>query len=128
MMRKGGETARGGEDSARRWPSLSQSASRRSSATHPTSSSSTLGKRPFRSSVFTAKPFGKIVICAGTTGIDVDFNVARALDAPEKEILGSHFANAYECTKANELIESGVTSVPSSGGRSDSRALRRRIS
>jgi crotonyl-CoA carboxylase/reductase len=25
----------------------------------------------------------------------------------QKEILGSHFANAYECTKANELIESG---------------------
>ncbi len=24
-----------------------------------------------------------------------------------KEILGSHFANAYECMKANELIESG---------------------
>ena len=26
----------------------------------------------------------------------------------QKEILGSHFANAYEATKANELIESGV--------------------
>ena len=25
----------------------------------------------------------------------------------QKEILGSHFANAYECMKANELIESG---------------------
>ena len=26
----------------------------------------------------------------------------------QKEIIGSHFANAYECTKANELIESGL--------------------
>jgi crotonyl-CoA carboxylase/reductase len=25
----------------------------------------------------------------------------------QKQILGSHFANAYECNKANELIESG---------------------
>ena len=56
--------------------------------------------------MFTAKTFGKIVICAGTTGIDLDFNVAY-LWMRQKEILGSHFANAYECTKANELIESG---------------------
>jgi crotonyl-CoA carboxylase/reductase len=26
----------------------------------------------------------------------------------QKEIIGSHFANAYECTKANELIESAA--------------------
>ena len=25
----------------------------------------------------------------------------------QKEIIGSHFANAYECNKANELIEPG---------------------
>ena len=25
----------------------------------------------------------------------------------QKQIIGSHFANAYECNKANELIESG---------------------
>jgi crotonyl-CoA carboxylase/reductase len=25
----------------------------------------------------------------------------------QKEILGSHFANAYECLKANELIDQG---------------------
>jgi crotonyl-CoA carboxylase/reductase len=65
-----------------------------------------VGKATFPTSVFTAKPFGKVVICAGTTGIDVDFNVAY-LWMRQKEILGSHFANAYECTKANELIESG---------------------
>ena len=56
--------------------------------------------------MFTVKPFGKVVICAGTTGIDLDFDVAY-LWMRQKEILGSHFANAYECTKANELIESG---------------------
>jgi crotonyl-CoA carboxylase/reductase len=65
-----------------------------------------VGKATFPTSVFTAKAFGKVVICAGTTGIDVDFNVAY-LWMRQKEILGSHFANAYECTKANELIESG---------------------
>jgi len=57
--------------------------------------------------VFTVKAFGKVVICAGTTGIDLDFNVAY-LWMRQKEILGSHFANAYEANKANELIESGV--------------------
>ena len=66
-----------------------------------------VGKATFPTSVFTVKPFGKVVICAGTTGIDVDFNVAY-LWMRQKEILGSHFANAYEATKANELIESGV--------------------
>src|ERR671936_2447732 len=66
-----------------------------------------VGKATFPTSVFTAKTFGKIVICAGTTGIDCDFNVA-ILWMRQKEILGSHFANAYECNKANELIESGA--------------------
>jgi crotonyl-CoA carboxylase/reductase len=66
-----------------------------------------VGKATFPTSVFAVKPFGKVVICAGTTGIDVDFNVAY-LWMRQKEILGSHFANAYECTKANELIESGA--------------------
>jgi len=53
------------------------------------------------------KPFGKVVICAGTTGYNLDFDV-RYLWMRQKEIIGSHFANAYECTKANELIESGA--------------------
>ena len=46
------------------------------------------------------------MICAGTTGFNLDFDV-RYLWMKQKEILGSHFANAYECMKANELIESG---------------------
>jgi crotonyl-CoA carboxylase/reductase len=66
-----------------------------------------VGKATFPTSVFTVKPFGKVVICAGTTGFNLDFDV-RYLWMKQKEIIGSHFANAYECTKANELIESGV--------------------
>jgi crotonyl-CoA carboxylase/reductase len=66
-----------------------------------------VGKATFPTSVFTVKPFGKVVICAGTTGFDLDFDV-RYLWMKQKEIIGSHFANAWECTKANRLIESGV--------------------
>ena len=66
-----------------------------------------VGKATFPTSVYTVKPFGKVVICAGTTGFDLDFDV-RYLWMKQKEIVGSHFANAYECTKANELIENGL--------------------
>ncbi|MDQ3770023.1 MAG: crotonyl-CoA carboxylase/reductase [Actinomycetota bacterium] len=66
-----------------------------------------VGQATFPTSVFTVKPFGKVVICAGTTGYNLDFDV-RYLWMKQKEILGSHFANAYECLKANELIESGA--------------------
>jgi crotonyl-CoA carboxylase/reductase len=66
-----------------------------------------VGQATFPTSVFTVKPFGKVVICAGTTGYNLDFDV-RYLWMRQKEIIGSHFANAYECTKANELIESGA--------------------
>ena len=66
-----------------------------------------VGKATFPTSVFVVKPFGKVVICAGTTGFDLDFDV-RYLWMRQKQIIGSHFANAYECTKANELIEHGL--------------------
>jgi crotonyl-CoA carboxylase/reductase len=65
-----------------------------------------VGQATFPTSVFVVKPFGKVVICAGTTGFNLDFDV-RYLWMRQKEILGSHFANAYECMKANELIEAG---------------------
>src|ERR687893_3240764 len=64
-----------------------------------------VGKATFPTSVFVVKPFGKVVICAGTTGYELDFDV-RYLWMRQKEIIGSHFANAWECNKANELIES----------------------
>src|SRR5947209_7942160 len=65
-----------------------------------------VGKATFPTSVFTVRPFGKVVICAGTTGYNLDFDV-RHLWMRQKQIIGSHFANAYECMKANELIEQG---------------------
>jgi crotonyl-CoA carboxylase/reductase len=66
-----------------------------------------VGRATFPTSVYTVRPFGKVVICAGTTGFNLDFDV-RYLWMKQKEILGSHFANAYECLKASELIESGA--------------------
>ena len=66
-----------------------------------------VGKATFPTSVYCVKPFGKVVICAGTTGYNLDFDV-RYLWMRQKEILGSHFANAYECNRANMLIEQGL--------------------
>ena len=65
-----------------------------------------VGQATFPTSVFVVKPFGKVVICAGTTGYNLDFDV-RYLWMRQKQIIGSHFANAYESQKANELIEQG---------------------
>ncbi len=66
-----------------------------------------VGKATFPTSVFCVRPFGKVVICAGTTGYNLDFDV-RHLWMRQKQIIGSHFANAYECMKANELIEQAL--------------------
>jgi crotonyl-CoA carboxylase/reductase len=66
-----------------------------------------VGKATFPTSVLALRKMGKVVICAGTTGYDLDFDV-RYLWMHQKQIIGSHFANAYECHKANELIESGA--------------------
>src|SRR3954463_11744281 len=66
-----------------------------------------VGTATFPTSVLTVKPFGKVVICAGTTGYNLDFDV-RYLWMRQKQILGSHFANAYECYRANELIEQNL--------------------
>jgi crotonyl-CoA carboxylase/reductase len=63
-----------------------------------------VGKATFPTSVLTVKTFGKVVICGATSGYQLDFDV-RYLWMRQKEILGSHFANAWECNKANHLIE-----------------------
>jgi crotonyl-CoA carboxylase/reductase len=65
-----------------------------------------VGRATFPTSVLTVKPFGKIVICGATSGYQLDFDV-RHLWMRQKQIIGSHFANAYQATRANELIESG---------------------
>src|SRR3954464_9800402 len=65
-----------------------------------------VGRATFPTSVLVVKPFGKVVICGATSGYTLDFDV-RYLWMRQKQIIGSHFANAWEATKANELIESG---------------------
>ncbi|GAC1322433.1 MAG: crotonyl-CoA carboxylase/reductase [Thermoleophilaceae bacterium] len=66
-----------------------------------------VGQATFPTSVLAVKPFGKVVICGATSGFNLDFDV-RYLWMRQKQIIGSHFANAYEATKANELIEQGL--------------------
>ncbi|MGI8632608.1 MAG: crotonyl-CoA carboxylase/reductase [Solirubrobacterales bacterium] len=65
-----------------------------------------VGKATFPTSVFTVKPFGKVVICGATSGFNLDFDV-RYLWMRQKQIIGSHFANAYQCMRANELMAEG---------------------
>jgi crotonyl-CoA carboxylase/reductase len=65
-----------------------------------------VGAETFPTSVFVCKRFGKIVICGATSGFNLDFDV-RYLWMRQKEILGSHFANAYQAERANELMMSG---------------------
>jgi crotonyl-CoA carboxylase/reductase len=62
-----------------------------------------VGKATFPTSVLVVKPFGKVVICGATSGHELDFDV-RYLWMRQKEILGSHFANAYEALRANHLM------------------------
>jgi crotonyl-CoA carboxylase/reductase len=105
MMRRGGETA----DEEKERFKVSREFSKRVKQVlgdAPDIVFEHVGQATFPTSVFTVKPFGKVVICAGTTGYNLDFDV-RYLWMRQKQIIGSHFANAYECNKANELIESG---------------------
>jgi crotonyl-CoA carboxylase/reductase len=106
MMRKGGETP---EEEKERFGVSRQfgKAVKEILGDSPDIVFEHVGKATFPTSVFVVKPFGKVVICAGTTGFNLDFDV-RYLWMRQKQIIGSHFANAYECYKANELIEQGV--------------------
>jgi crotonyl-CoA carboxylase/reductase len=65
-----------------------------------------VGQATFPTSVFVVKPFGKVVICGATSGFNLDFDV-RYLWMRQKRIIGSHFANAYECMRANQLMAEG---------------------
>ena len=65
-----------------------------------------VGRATFPTSVLVVKPFGTVVICGATSGHTLDFDV-RYLWMRQKRIVGSHFANAWECHRANELIEAG---------------------
>jgi crotonyl-CoA carboxylase/reductase len=105
MMRKGGETA---DEEKARFAETRRFAKavKEILGEAPDIVFEHVGKATFPTSVFTVRPFGKVVICAGTTGFDVDFDV-RYLWMRQKEIVGSHFANAYDCLKANQLIDQG---------------------
>jgi crotonyl-CoA carboxylase/reductase len=63
-----------------------------------------VGQATFPTSVLAVRPFGKVVICGATSGYNLDFDV-RYLWMRQKEIIGSHFANAWEANKANQLIQ-----------------------
>ncbi|MDX6378532.1 MAG: crotonyl-CoA carboxylase/reductase, partial [Gaiellaceae bacterium] len=62
-----------------------------------------VGAATFPTSVFVCKTFGKVVICGATSGFSLNFDV-RYLWMRQKSIIGSHFANAYQATRANQLI------------------------
>ena len=65
-----------------------------------------VGQATFPTSVFVCKPFGKVVICGATSGFRLDFDV-RYLWMRQKRIIGSHYANAYQCMRANQLMAEG---------------------
>ncbi|MGC4122571.1 MAG: crotonyl-CoA carboxylase/reductase [Myxococcales bacterium] len=65
-----------------------------------------VGKDTFAASVLLAKRFGRIVICGATSGYELTFDV-RHLWMRQKQIIGSHFANAYEADRANRLVMDG---------------------
>jgi crotonyl-CoA carboxylase/reductase len=63
-----------------------------------------VGSATFFTSVFVCRTFGKIVTCGATSGFSLTFDV-RYLWMRQKTIIGSHFANAYQAFRANQLID-----------------------
>src|SRR5437667_7172945 len=105
MMRKGGESA--DEEKARFKESRRfGGAVREVLGDDPDIVFEHVGQATFPTSVFVVKRFGKVVICGATSGYSLDFDV-RYLWMRQKEIIGSHFANAYECMRANQLMAEG---------------------
>ena len=107
MMRRGGESAE--EEKARFKESrrFSKAVAEMLGGHQPDIVFEHVGQATFPTSVLAVKPFGKVVICGATSGYNLDFDV-RYLWMRQKQVIGSHFANAYEAYKANELIEQGL--------------------
>ena len=124
---QGRRDARGGEGALQGVARASPSASRRSSATPPDIVFEHVGKATFPTSVLTVKPFGKVVICGATTGYNLDFDV-RYLWMRQKEILGSHFANAWECNEGQRADRAGPDPPGAVADDAASRASPRRTS
>ena len=61
------------------------------------------GEATFPVSVFVVKRGGMVVICAGTTGYNLTFDV-RYMWMHQKRLQGSHFANLKQASEANRLM------------------------
>ena len=61
------------------------------------------GEATFPVSVFVVKRGGMVVICAGTTGYNLTFDV-RYMWMHQKRLQGSHFANLKQASAANQLM------------------------
>ncbi len=61
------------------------------------------GEKTFPVSAFVVKRGGMVVFCAGTTGFNLTFD-ARFVWMRQKRIQGSHFANLYQASQANNLV------------------------
>ena len=73
------------------------------------------------------KPFGKVVICGATSGYQLDFDV-RYLWMRQKQIIGSHFANAWECNEGQRADRAGQDPPRAVADDGRSTASRRRTS
>jgi crotonyl-CoA carboxylase/reductase len=105
MMRKGGETP---DEEKARFKEMRRfgGAVREILGDDPDIVFEHVGQATFPTSVFVVKRFGKVVICGATSGYNLDFDV-RYLWMRQKEIIGSHFANAYQANEANKLMAAG---------------------
>ena len=61
------------------------------------------GEATFPVSTFVCKRGGMVVICAGTTGYNLTFDV-RYMWMHQKRLQGSHFANLKQASSANKLM------------------------
>ena len=61
------------------------------------------GEATFPVSTFVCKRGGMVVICAGTTGYNLTFDV-RYMWMHQKRLQGSHFANLKQASAANNLM------------------------
>jgi len=64
----------------------------------------TVGEKTWISSLKSVAKGGRIVTCGATCGFSLTFDV-RYLWMRQKTIIGSHFANAYQAYRANQLID-----------------------
>ncbi|PQO23394.1 crotonyl-CoA carboxylase/reductase [Rhodobacteraceae bacterium WD3A24] len=64
------------------------------------------GEATFPVSVFVVRRGGMVVICAGTSGYNLTFDV-RYLWMHQKRVQGSHFANLKQAAAANRLMVEG---------------------